>query len=187
MYKICSTCKEEKLLNLFSKKKSNRDGLQYSCKFCVKKWNIENKEYCEKYRKENKEKIKLLCSNWYKLNKEIVLKSNKENRERISARERQYRQLNSDKRNALNAKRRALKLKATPSWLSKDELTEIEKFYTHAKYLQLLTNQEYHVDHIVPLQGETVCGLHVPWNLQVILAKDNLSKSNKLEEKYNDI
>ena len=182
MYKMCSTCRAEKLLTCFSKKKSNKDGLQYSCKLCVKKWNTENKEYIEKYREENKDKIKVLCSNWYILNRETILKSNKENRNYISEREKQYRKAHPDKRNALNAKRRALKLKATPSWLSNEQLLEIEKFYTQAKNLKLTTDEEYHVDHIVPLQGKNICGLHVPWNLQVILAKENLIKSNKLQE-----
>jgi 5-methylcytosine-specific restriction endonuclease McrA len=42
------------------------------------------------------------------------------------------------------------------------------------------TGVRYAVDHVIPLQGEEVCGLHVPWNMEVITQDDNLKKSNKL-------
>ena len=89
---------------------------------------------------------------------------------------------NLDKDAAKTAKRRAAKLKALPNWLTKEELEQIKELYTCAQMFKLYTGEEYHVDHIIPLQGENVCGLHVPWNLQVIPAKENLSKSNKLQE-----
>jgi hypothetical protein len=72
------------------------------------------------------------------------------------------------------------KLNATPKWLTKEHLNQIESFYWLAKLQYELTDEKYHVDHIVPLKGKTVCGLHVPWNLQVIPALENISKGNKI-------
>lgn len=72
------------------------------------------------------------------------------------------------------AMRRSLKSKATPRWLTVNDLAEIEKIYLKASELDL------DVDHIVPLQGKTVCGLHVPWNLQLLTPTENKIKSNRL-------
>lgn len=93
-----------------------------------------------------------------------------------------YRKNNLDKFAAKEAKRRSRKLCATPPWLNEDHYKEIENFYWLAKDLETITGQQYHVDHIVPLKGKRVCGLHVPWNLQVLPSDINLSKSNRFED-----
>jgi 5-methylcytosine-specific restriction endonuclease McrA len=61
---------------------------------------------------------------------------------------------------------------ATPPWLPEEMIKQIERIYLSA-------GPDDHVDHIVPLKNELVCGLHVPWNLQVLPAKVNMSKSNR--------
>jgi hypothetical protein len=76
----------------------------------------------------------------------------------------------------------ASKLNATPNWLTQEHHDQIKLIYAHAKECELLTGDKYHVDHIVPLQGENVSGLHVPWNLQVLPADINIKKSNSYGE-----
>lgn len=87
------------------------------------------------------------------------------------------------------AARRARKQNAMPDWLTKEHLQQIKNIYAEAQRLQLETGEKYHVDHIYPLVGKTkvdgkwiqvACGLHVPWNLQAIPAKQNLSKSCRI-------
>lgn len=90
--------------------------------------------------------------------------------------------LSRDQRAALQAAYRSRKGKATPAWLSDAQKKEIESFYAEAQFISEATGVKYHVDHIVPLHGKNVCGLHLPWNLQVITASENRIKSNSLEE-----
>lgn len=92
-----------------------------------------------------------------------------------------YRNDNRHKIRALSAKYRARKLQATPLWLTTAQIFEIESVYKESIQLEHQTGTPHHVDHIIPLQGENVCGLHVPWNLRAIPAKENLSKSNSLQ------
>lgn len=89
-----------------------------------------------------------------------------------------YKQTNKELVNAVNAKRRASKLNRTPAWLTADDLWIIKEIYALAKARTKLHGFAWHVDHIYPLNGKEVSGLHVPYNLQVIPAIENLRKSN---------
>lgn len=86
-------------------------------------------------------------------------------------------------KSAYYAERRAFRksrqIQATPEWLSKEDTVKIELVYMAREENELTFDKPYHVDHIVPLQGENVCGLHVPWNLRVISAEENIKKGAK--------
>lgn len=73
------------------------------------------------------------------------------------------------------------KRNAAPLWLTKAMKDQMLSFYREARMLTKQTGEVHHVDHIEPLNGKDACGLHVPWNLQVLLGKKNLSKGNRRE------
>jgi hypothetical protein len=132
----------------------------------------------------NVEKKKLRGKTYYEKTKELLyaktqswLLNNPGKRGFYASR---HRQNHPDAKNADTAKRRSDKLKRTPTWLSKDELWLIREAYDLAKRRTKLFGFTWHVDHVVPLRGQNVSGLHVPWNLQVIPAKVNIAKGNKL-------
>jgi hypothetical protein len=72
--------------------------------------------------------------------------------------------------------RHTRKLKAMPKWLSPEQVAEIKSIYKQASDTSESTGTPHHVDHIVPLDGKIVCGLHVPWNLRVIPGTENLKR-----------
>ncbi len=79
------------------------------------------------------------------------------------------------------AKRRASRIQRTPAWLTVDDLWMIKEIYSLARLRTQVFGFKWHVDHIIPLQGGTVSGLHVPKNLRVIPWIDNQRKFNKFE------
>jgi len=177
----------------------------YKNKAYYKAWYEKNKEKVKaqrkNYREKNKEKIKDYHKAWYELNKERAINNAKswseKNKEKAKAHRKKWKNSNSEKIrayaraysrayskkypfkvSAMNAKRRAAKLQRTVSWANKKLIQQI---YKQAKKLSEQTGELYHVDHIIPLQGKKVSGLHVETNLQVLLAKDNIRKSNFFE------
>lgn len=94
---------------------------------------------------------------------------------------RQYRQNNPELFAFHAASRRALTLSATPAWSTGSDRKKIKLIYMLRKTKSSWTRVHHHVDHIVPLNGKNVCGLHVPWNLKIIPAIENQSKNNRHE------
>ena len=90
-----------------------------------------------------------------------------------------WKQDNPHKVRADTVKRRTAKMKRTPAWLTEDDLWLIEQAYELAALRTKMFGFSWHVDHVIPLQGDVVSGLHVPTNLQVIPWMQNISKANK--------
>jgi len=168
--KSCTKCGVEKDRSEFYRNNARKDGIQGWCKGCEGAYRRSKpekiKEYDAKYRKANPEKVRAGYEAYHKAN-----------RDKRNAQASVYRKANLEKGAALRAKYRAAKLQATPKWLNDRDFWLIEQFYEWSEYL----DGPHHVDHIVPLRGKDVCGLHVPWNLQVLTAEENMKKSNKFE------
>ena len=104
----------------------------------------------------------------------------KERSESINAKQRKYYRNNKQYYITKGHLRAKGVRQAKPKWLTDDHLFMIAEIYELRDLRSQLTGVVHHVDHIVPLRGQNCCGLHVPWNLQVIPAQDNLKKSNRL-------
>lgn len=167
--KACTTCKVTKSDDQFYFK---RGKLASQCKSChylgTRRYAVKNKEACyrrtREWRAKSGDAIKAYCAKKYAENPEFY--------KYLSV---AWRKANKAKMLASNARQRAVRLRAMVSWA--DE-TRIFEMYDRASRVSKCTGFVWHVDHIVPLQGKTVCGLHVPDNLRVIPAKINLKKHN---------
>lgn len=194
--KTCNKCSTLKELTDFYKNKAMKDGLGNYCKECEKAH--QKSSWCKnkaiktarhsRYVENNREKINLISRKSKSRNKAKISLTSRfyyiNNKNTINKKAKIYYQLNRGDFIARYKKRETLKAQACPAWLNAQHWIEMKDMYKLAQQLSTVENIQYHVDHIVPLQGKNVCGLHVPWNLQLLTATQNLQKHNKLEVLY---
>lgn len=134
---------------------AERRAINGCCTECekVKNNSSNRKEYMTKYAEQNRLSLRKTASRWQKNNKGKV--------------------------NANTALKHTAKLLRTPKWLTDFDKLHIQCLYQVAAMRTRESGYAWHVDHVIPLQGKTVSGLHVPSNLRVIPALDNISKGNR--------
>ncbi len=166
--KTCTKCLSKKSISEFYKQKMNsKDGYQSHCKVCdnarKKTWKLQNPELARQHQK--------------------TASANKYMKDTLSIRQKNlaWKISNPAKVAAMDAKRRASTLQRTPKWLTPSELLRIECMYSLASMLNKHGVESWHVDHIVPLQGKKVSGLHVYSNLRVVPSSVNLAKGNRYD------
>jgi 5-methylcytosine-specific restriction endonuclease McrA len=99
--------------------------------------------------------------------------------EKVAAINKRYREEHPEVYTEARAARRAAELQATPRWVNR---LAIQAMYAKAVFMSRQQGVPFEVDHIIPLQGEQVCGLHVACNLQILSRHENRSKSNRMLE-----
>lgn len=190
--KVCRKCGVEKEIEEFPKNLKMADGHLNACKPCeyarVKGWRNLNKErikfLMDRWRKDNPEQFKrhLIKYQVKTVEKRCAGRRARyeKNREKELAQCRAYQKGNTEYQSRKNAIRRSAHANATPRWLTAIQKAQMAEFYEISKAKTVQTGIKHHVDHIVPLRGKTVAGLHVPWNMQVLTGTENNRKFNNL-------
>lgn len=182
MEKVCSSCRTMRSLTAFSKRNASADGLSYICKTCAsaerkgryaKNKDLE-KQQMRAYAAANKDRITEYHANWRAANRDKV------NHNATAWQKRNPEKTREIKR-VVQMRRNAAKCNASVSWDT--ELTALIDAEANrlAALREQVTGYKWHVDHIIPLRGKHVSGLHVWNNLQVIPAAVNVRKSNHFE------
>lgn len=160
---------EPQYIEEFVKDSRYKDGHQNRCKTCQKKYDAERfiksrPEVLQKSREyyaANLEVARAKRSMWREMNRAYAKVYGSK-----------YRQANPGKELAKTRRYALAKLNRTPTWLTKEQIDQMTMIYINCP-------EGYEVDHIIPLQGKDVSGLHVPWNLQHLTSAENRKKSNK--------
>lgn len=161
----------------------NRDKVHAS----TRRWQSNNPEKVRAYRiqyaQENVDRLNALRDKWKTANPEkhraAINNWEQHNRDKVRSAALRWIKANKPACAAAQARRRARKLCATPVWLTEANHIAMKSLYAEAARLTKQCGEDFHVDHIVPLRGRTVCGLHVPWNLQILRGVENMSKNNR--------
>lgn len=188
--KTCTKCQQRRDMSSFTKNSNSSTGLKSRCKRCDKAYRLgreeEAKEYAKAYYQTNKERLSSANRKWAEDHPSTVSgykkKWRQNNMDKIKSSREIYQQRTLAQHAHYEAARRARKLQATPNWLTPNDWKWTKWYYTHARTMSILTGISYHVDHIIPLRGTHVCGLHCPTNLQVIPGHENMTKSNTFRE-----
>jgi hypothetical protein len=187
--KTCSKCAETKPITGFCKSKLGVLGVRGDCRKCVAAYDAERyasaaerqRELARQRRAAEPSRHRGYVKAYYARNAESIRSKARAKHDPVKSgeRSRRWRQRNPDKHCASVMAREADKLRATPQWADKEKILS---FYADAQRLTAETGEKHHVDHIYPLRGKRVCGLHNQFNLQVLPARVNQKKYNLMPE-----
>jgi hypothetical protein len=167
--KVCRICKIDKDMNLYPLSWYSKKPCGNLCKKCKgdkdKEWNKNNiekvKEYNKKKYSKHREKINLKSKKWRERHPEYLKEWKKQNPHKNSEHKGKRKNIFKNQSNIINA--------------------IDESSYKNIYDLRMELGNEFQVDHIVPIIHPKVCGLHVPWNLQILTKSENGTKKNSFD------